>query len=379
MTRRERLTAILRGRAADRPPVSFYELDGIGQDPDSDDPFNVFNDPSWQPLLDLARDKSDRIFNGGVGFEYDSPDPVDELMTHESWLDENGSRRISTTVRAGKRTLTSHERIDPDVSTCWTTEHLLKDIDDFKAWLDLPEREPGGKVIPDGFLDAETRMADAGIAMINTSDPICSVAPAFDLGTFTVIALTEPKLFHRALERALRDLLPRVEAVAEALPGRLWRVVGPEYAAPPYLPPRLFEEYVTRYDKPIVDAIQKHGGVARIHSHGRLDGILDHILATGCKGLDPVEPPTQGDVTLAAVRERVPQDFVLFGNIEVSDIETLPNDEFAVKVETALREGPNKDGSAFVLMPSACPYGRTITPLTLRNYETMIELTEALG
>ena len=31
------------------------------------------------------------------------------------------------------------------------------------------------------------------------------------------------------------------EAVAKALPGRLWRIYGPEYAAPPYLPPRLFQ------------------------------------------------------------------------------------------------------------------------------------------
>ena len=174
-------------------------------------------------------------------------------------------------------------------------------------------------------------------------------------------------------------MLPQIEATAEALPGRLWRICGPEYASPPYLPPRLFEEYVTAYDKPIVDAIQKHGGVGRIHSHGRLDNILDLILATGCKGLDPIEPPTQGNVTLADVRKRVPDDFVLFGNIEVSDIEREPADEFAAKVETALRDGPNSNDTAFVLMPSSCPYGRTITPLTLRNYTTMVEQAEALG
>ena len=75
----------------------------------------------------------------------------------------------------------------------------------------------------------------------------------------------------------------------------------------------------------------------------------------------------------------MPDDFVLFGNIEASDIENAPADEFAAKVETALRDGPNRDGTAFVLMPSSCPYGRTITPLTLQNYTTMIELTEALA
>ena len=67
------------------------------------------------------------------------------------------------------------------------------------------------------------------------------------------------------------------------------------------------------------------------------------------------------------------------GNIEVSDIENLPTDQFAEKVRTALREGPNEAGRAFVLMPSASPYGRTITPLTLRNYETMVELAESFA
>ncbi len=379
MTRRERLTAAIHAEPVDRPPVCFYELDGISQNPDDPGAFNIFNDPSWRPLLDLTRNKADCIHLAHVPFRARPPDPLAELTTTKEWIDDDGSRRTTTTINAGGRTLTSQTRCDPDVWTVWTTEHLLKDVDDLRAWLDLPEPEPPSDPDIGPVLKKEKAMGDRGIIGIDAGDPICSVAPLFDLGTFTVIALTEPRLFHRALEPAARYIQPTTEAIAEALPGRLWRICGPEYASPPYLPPRLFEEYVTRYDRPMVNAVQKHGGVARIHSHGRLDNILDHILATGCRGLDPVEPPTQGDVTLAAVRERVPHDFVLFGNIEVSDIEALPNDEFAAKVETALREGPNKNGTAFVLMPSSCPYGRTLTPLTLRNYETMIELTEAAG
>ena len=35
--------------------------------------------------------------------------------------------------------------------------------------------------------------------------------------------------------------------VSRRFPGRLWRIYGPEYAAEPCLPPRLFNEYVVRY------------------------------------------------------------------------------------------------------------------------------------
>ena len=41
-------------------------------------------------------------------------------------------------------------------------------------------------------------------------------------------------------------------------------------------------------------------------------GLGGHIAATGCVGLDPIEPPPQGDVHLAYVREQVGRQMVLF-------------------------------------------------------------------
>ncbi len=377
MTPRERLQASLRGRPVDRPPVSFYELDGLGQDPHDSDPFNVFSHPSWKPLLDLTWERTDCIHRRGVPFKNQPPDPVAELTTREVTIDEHGSRHTHLTIRAGDRVLTKHTRRDPDVDTVWTTEPLLKGADDFKAWLALPQPALGGEPDVDGFLEAEERLGDHGIMMIDTGDPICAIAPLFDMGEFTVVALTEPALFRRALDRAARVIHWRTEQIARALPGYLWRICGPEYASPPYLPPALFEEYVVRYDTPMVESIQRHGGHARIHSHGRLRGILDHIASTGCSGLDPIEPPHQGDVTLRYVREKVGQQMTLFGNLEVSDIENLPTDRFREKVATALREGTEGPGRGFVLMPSACPYGRILPAQTLRNYECMVEMAEA--
>jgi hypothetical protein len=371
--------ATLRGEPVDRPAVCFYEINGFDQRPEDPDPFNIYSHPSWRPLLDMARERSDSIPRRGVPFTDAPADPVEELTTREEWIDEGGRRFVRTSVRAGERTLTGLTRRDPEVNTVWRLEHLLKDEADFEAWLELPQREFGGEPDTSRVLEAEEMVGESGIVLIDRADPLCRVAPLFSMENFTIIALTRPDLMHRALEKVQSVRLPETEAISQALPGRLWRVVGPEYASPPYLPPRLFEEYVTRYDTPMVEAIQKHGGFARIHSHGRLREVLDHIAATGCTGLDPVEPPRQGDVTLAYVRERYGGQMSLWGNIEASDIETLPNQEFRVKVETALREGTAGDGRGFVLMPSACPYGRELSELALRNYESMLELTEALS
>ena len=92
---------------------------------------------------------------------------------------------------------------------------------------------------------------------------------------------------------------------------------------------------------------------------------------------DPIEPPPQGDVELAYVRERCGERLVLFGNLEVSDIENLPTDLFEEKVERAIEEGTQGDGRGFVLMPSACPYGRELSSLALANYTKMVEVIEA--
>ncbi len=46
--------ATLRGESVDRPAVSFYEIGGWKPDPDDADPYNVYNAPSWRPLLELA-------------------------------------------------------------------------------------------------------------------------------------------------------------------------------------------------------------------------------------------------------------------------------------------------------------------------------------
>jgi hypothetical protein len=126
----------------------------------------------------------------------------------------------------------------------------------------------------------------------------------------------------------------------------------------------------------MVEAIQKRGGFARIHSHGRLKNLLPHIAAMGAAGLDPIEPPPQGDVRLLDVRREYGKAMVLFGNIEAAELELLPPVQFEARVLQALREGTAGEGRGFVLMPSACPYGRRIPAHVLANYETMIRLAQ---
>jgi hypothetical protein len=196
----------------------------------------------------------------------------------------------------------------------------------------------------------------------------------FSMEDYLVTALCEQDLFDRLLDKLARPLYRRVAKIAKAFPGRLWRIYGPEYATEPYLPPTLFQRYVVGYTQPIIHLIHDSGGWARIHCHGRLSAVLPMIVSMGADAIDPVEPPPQGDVPLAFVRHRYGKNLVLFGNIEIAAIENLPPAQFESVVTCALREGTEGEGKGFVLMPSASPYGRTITPTTMANYQTMARL-----
>lgn len=381
MTSRERLMATVEGRAVDRPAVSFYEVGGLKMDPSDPDPFNIYRDPSWQPLLALAEERTDLIrMRSPVRAQshqaWDSPQAASEELRSEFFAVERyldrGCRVTRTTLTIAGRVMTALTRRDRDVDTIWTTEHLLKSPADVEAYLQLPDDVFAETIDVSPLVEEERHLGERGIVMVDTEDPLCAAATLFGMEDFTILAMTQQDLFHRLLEKCARVIHPRTEQVTRQFPGRLWRIYGPEFATQPYLPPHLFDEYVIRYTGPMIEAIHRSGGFARIHIHGRIRNILDSVVRMGADAIDPIEPPPQGDVDLAFVRTEYGKDLVLFGNIEVADVENAEPEQFEKIVRKALADGTRGQGRGFVLMPSACPYGRTVSTRTLRNYQTMV-------
>ena len=367
--------ATLRGEPVDRPAVSFYEIGGWTPDPDDPDPYNIYQGPGWRALLRFAEAETDLI-RMVAPTRQPTPDNPREAFRDVDTYERDGSRYTRERWRIAGHTLTSLTRRDRDVATRWTVEALLKDADELRAFLALPDTAFAYEADVGILRAAEDALGDAGIVMVDTPDPLCLAAGLFSMEDYTVVALTEPALFHQLLARYARMLYPIVAQVAHAFPGHLWRVVGSEYASEPFLPPALYRDYEVRYTQPMIETIQRYGGYARLHSHGRLTHILPDIEAMGVDGLDPVEPPPQGDVELIDVRRRYGQQMVLFGNIEASEIETLAPTAFESRVREALRQGTTGVGRGFVLMPSACPYGREIDARVMTHYETMVRLAK---
>ena len=383
MTRRERLMATLRGEPVDRPAVSFYEIGGFEIDVDDPSPFNVYNDPSWRPLLELAEGQTDLIRLKPPAAQSAIADwnPTMPLSWREFFetkrYEKDGARFTHTTLKVGDRTMTMLTRRDPSINTTWTLEHLLKGPEDAEAYLCLPDEALAGTVDISHLEQAEMKLGERGVVMVDTGDPLCWLASLFSMEDYTVVAFSEPALFHRLLEKVSPYCWSITEQVARSFPGRLWRIYGPEYATEPYLPTRCFEEYVERYTGPMVKSIQRYGGFARIHCHGRIRKVLPILKRMGADAIDPIEPPPQGDVSLAEVRRDYGRDFALFGNLEVADIENLPPPDFERVVQRSLDEGTCGEGRGFVLMPSSAPYGRKISATAQANYETMVRLAHS--
>ncbi|MDR1565825.1 MAG: hypothetical protein LBS48_00900 [Treponema sp.] len=374
MTPKERLYAALEGRETDRPPVCFYEIDGYSQKPDNPDEYNIYNDPSWEPVLRLARDYSDRIVLSSIRFKNPSP-PLFPAFCKRTETDNAGNLHTYCSTTLHGKTYSSHTLRERDVYTTWVVEHPFKEPEDLAHWLrygDTDDSEP----LPDltGVEEAEAALGDTGIVCIDIGSPLLDVASMFSMEDFLVTALQERELMHAALTHVARRRLKETEAIAKVVPGRLWRIYGPEYACVPFLPPALFDEYSAAYDAPMADTIKQSGGFPRIHCHGRLKQVMPLIRKTGWTAIDPVEPPPQGDVTLREARDLLGEDITIFGNLEVNAIETADESEFSAHVRRAIEEGPNKEGRRFVLMPSSSPFGRHVSERVVKNYSIMIEL-----
>ena len=374
MTRKERLERIIRREKADRPAVNFYEAGGFLVDTEDPDEYNIYNSESWIKLLEITEEESDIIRM--VPPDIVERNPAYNDFFHTEVYEKDNSRFTRTTLKAGGREMYSLTRRDKELDTIWTIKHLLENEEDLKTYMSLPQEVFQAEYTVDNLKKVEAGLGDRGIVMVDTGDPICMAADLFEFGTFTLMAFTEPLLFHKLLEKLSEHILERTQFASENFPGHLWRIYGPEYATEPYLPPKMFKEYVQRYTGPMVEIIHKYDGIVRLHSHGKINNVLNYMVEMGADAVDPVEPAPQGDVSLEYMAENYGDKLVLFGNIEITDIMNLSPDDFEKIVRQSVGEGKKAEG--FVLMPSASPYGREIPESAIENYRTMIRVVKEM-
>jgi len=369
MNSRQRLFTALACNVPDRVPISTYELVGYNSEAFEN------NDPSYAPLMQAIREKTDCICMwepkpNAVFLESSHPADMDVAESRE------GNATITTrTIHTPKGDLHQTTRTIADVHTVWQTEHWCKSIEDVTRALSVPY-EPVEYDVSD-YDRIESEVADNGIIMASLADPLWLTADLMEFGEYTVWAMTEGEHFAATVAAMHERCMENLRRMLDVNVVDLYRICGPEYATPPYLPPEFFERFVVPYVSEMVDLIHSKGARARFHCHGKIGQVLDMILDTGSDAVEPCEAPPDGDTTLADVKKRVGGRMCVLGNLQLKLLERGTEE----KVEQAIREcmGAAKEGGGYVIMPTAAPINTPLAKKTEENYLRFIDTAVQYG
>ena len=365
MTSRDRLLKTLRREPVDRVPISTYELNAYNPD-------NFENQaPSYRRLMEKIRSDTDAIYLWEWQLWADSG-----LWESRTETLPDGTAMTYSRLKTPKGDLTKTQKTMRDVHTVWTTEHLLKGPEDIDAYLSvLPHlfEVDDARVAQarEEYARIEERLGDRGIIMNDGPDPSGYVPDLFEFGLFTLMCLQHRDAILELVDAHREPALERFKVDAAHGFGPLYRIWGPEYYTPPYLPPEYFRDMVVPSVSAAAKILDEAGIFLRLHSHGRIREVLPMIITAGAKGTDPCEPPPDGNIELHEIKAQYGKDLVLFGNIELKVLETATPDQVDANVKAQMDAA--KEGGGYIMLPTAAPINEPLSPLTERNYFAWID------
>ncbi len=370
-TSRRRLLVALAGGTPDRVPVNTYELAGR----DSTDWYNL--QPSYRGLMDCIRAQTDCITNW-------NPRPATDRCTcEERFLASDFPVEIeSRTETAGQFQQTTRlchtprgelryvHRTAADVHTTWRVEHWCKSLEDVDKALSVPY-QPAAYDASD-LARVRAELGEDGIVMASIGDPAYLAADLMSFQDFLMWAFEKTEHFSRTVAAVAERVRENLRRQLDCCVLDCYRIVGPEYFTPPYLPPAMFQRFVLPHVTEMTRLIHARGAQVRLHCHGQIGQVLDMILETGCDGIDPCEPPPDGDIELDEVKRRCQARGVsVWGNIELKLLEQGTPAQVLAEVQRVMAQA--KAGGGFVLIPTAGPINVPLRPQTEANYKAFID------
>jgi hypothetical protein len=344
-------------------PISTYELVGYNRKAFEN------NDPSYKRLMEAIREHTDCICmwepqSNATFLESAHPVEIEVETTREG----NGSV-CRKTLHTPRGHLTQTTRTTDGIHTVWQVEHWCKSPEDVDVALSIPYVPVDYDFSDYGRIEKEVEAR--GIIMTSIADPLWLAADLMEFGAYTVWAKTETQHFARTVELLHERAMENLERMLDVHVVDLYRICGPEYATPPYLPPELFRRFVVPYVSEMVDLIHSKGAKARLHCHGKVGQVLEMIADTGADAVDPCEAPPDGDVTLAEVKKRVGNKMCIFGNIQIKLLEHGSAADVRDAVGRCMESA--KDGGGYVIMPTAAPISSPLPAKTEENYLCFID------
>ena len=370
-TSRRRLRTALAGGIADRVPINTYELAGRN----SLDWYN--QQPSYRGLMDYLRAHTDCITNWNPRTATDCYTCEDRFLCSdypveiESRTETAGQFQRTTRIcHTPGGDLRSVSQTAVDVYTTWQVEHWCKNTADVDKALSVPY-EPARYDASD-LPRVQTELGEQGLVMASVGDPAYLAAELMSFQEYMMWAFEETDHFARTVAVIAGRVMENLRRQLDCCVLDLYRIVGPEYFTAPYMPPAMFRRFVVPHVTEMTRLIHARGAKVRLHCHGKMAQVLDMILETGCDGINPCEPPPDGDIELDEVKRRCQARGVsVWGNIELKLLEQAAPGQVRAEVHKITDQA--KAGGGFVLMPTAAPISLELSPRTEANYKALID------
>ena len=329
MTSRERLMAIFRGDAPDRPAVKLWAA-GLGG--------GGLLHPAYEPVRAVAAEKTDLVLGGGSAFDLCWGADKPPITTEERptgfplWVDH------VTHVETPAGPLESVHRASTCKQPGYHMEYLVKEPDDLKKLLSVPYRP--FPFDASSYRGTDEKLGDRGVTMFGLPHAMYGLQDMVGSENFALWSIEHRDEMLEVIDEYGRRILDHVkQALASGLGGAVFAWVGPELCIPPLMSPRDFDDFVTPADKAICDAVHEGGGYVWVHCHGKMCPVIERFIAMGVDVLNPIEPPPMGDMTIREAFDIVGERLGLEGGIENHDFWTKTPEVVAEKVREVLDTG----------------------------------------
>ena len=190
---------------------------------------------------------------------------------------------------------------------------FINTLDEMARLADAP-RAPI-PILNEQYEKACARIGDRGLPMCSLPHALGALVRQSATEEVYGWMLTEPGLIHRFLDTAYAQQIQAVLAMGRLGMRPVFVTHAYEMLTPPWIGPRLFEEFVAPYDTQLHRAIHGIGARVRAHCHGSCFRFLSRFRQIGVDAIEPLEPPPFGDTDLAEAKRLVGEGMLLSGNI----------------------------------------------------------------
>ena len=225
-------------------------------------------------------------------------------------------------------------------------EHPLKDDADYRVWMDVVEHT---EFVPiyDQYREFDAEIGEDGLPMVLAGD--CPFH-----AWLSELAGYEGGYFHLwEKESLVKDLLDLMTAKDK----EMWQVVADSpgqlilhglHISSTFTPPAYFDPYIAPYYHEFSQLLHDNGKFITMHADNETGVILPHLKAAGYDMLECLATAPLVDVTLEQARQALGDDVVIWGGVPSIILETAyPEEDFEAYMEQLFTT--IAPGKAFIL------------------------------